>query len=230
MVEVMIAKKDLKYDLGIVGGMGPEATAYFYKMLIDDTDVSKEQEHLSIVILSQAKIPDRTKHILSGGKDPYPMILETIQTLDEMGVDKIVMPCNTAHYYQDKIKKEIGLKFISLIDETINYLKKHYKDHTIVLLSTEATSQLKIYQTNVLNFKYLEQPQQDKVSKIIQDVKTQNESLTLIGQRLNELIHDIDKGNYIYLLGCTELSLLEAFIHKKTVDPLKVMSGVILNK
>ena len=65
-------KTDLNWEtpiLGVIGGMGPMATELFYKMIIEKTPVTCDQEHLDTIILGHASMPDRTAAILS--KNPF---------------------------------------------------------------------------------------------------------------------------------------------------------------
>lgn len=92
--------------LGIIGGLGPKASAYFYDMITDKTDVESDQEHLNIAILSHPTIPDRTEYILDHTKEnPYPYLLEDVKTLESMGAKMIAIPCNTSCYFYNELQK-----------------------------------------------------------------------------------------------------------------------------
>ena len=118
-------KTDLNWEtpiLGVIGGMGPMATELFYKMIIEKTPVTCDQEHLDTIILGHASMPDRTAAILS--KDPQ-RIRETAQkmlsdakTLETLGADCIAVTCNTAHYFVDQIADQVSIPFIHMIKET----------------------------------------------------------------------------------------------------------------
>src|SRR5439155_4399654 len=85
--------------IGVLGGMGPAATALFFRRLIEATSAKTDQEHLHVVIDSDPSIPDRTKALLEGGPSPAPQLIEMARRLQMMGAELIVMPCNTAHVF-----------------------------------------------------------------------------------------------------------------------------------
>ena len=90
----------MKYDLGIVGGLGPLASSLLYETITKNTNANVDQDHLNICLLSHASIPDRTAFILGKSVDnPYPYLLEDCKTLEKMGVKKISIPCNTSCYH-----------------------------------------------------------------------------------------------------------------------------------
>ncbi|MGB4554610.1 MAG: amino acid racemase, partial [bacterium] len=84
--------------IGILGGMGPEATADLFLKIIRATPAEKDQDHLRVIIDNNPQIPDRTAAIFSQGDDPLPLLVETAKNLARAGADFIVIPCNTAHY------------------------------------------------------------------------------------------------------------------------------------
>ena len=88
--------------LGVIGGMGPEATAFFYEEVIAHTDASRDQEHLDMVIISQASMPDLTHAILTGSDTRLLEVMrEDARALESLGCTCIAIPCNTSHYFYD---------------------------------------------------------------------------------------------------------------------------------
>ena len=113
----------MKKTIGILGGMGPEATAYFYEQIIQQTKAETDQEHIKTLIYSNPKIPPRTDAILGNGPNPTPLLVEGFQRLKDAGADFVVMPCVTAHYFYLGIKDQVDIPFISLLDEAVTYAK-----------------------------------------------------------------------------------------------------------
>ncbi|GAJ09165.1 unnamed protein product, partial [marine sediment metagenome] len=85
--------------IGILGGMGPEATIDLFYKIIKFNPSEKDQDHLRIIIDNNPKIPDRTAAILGKGEDPLPALQETARNLEKAGANFIIIPCNTAHYF-----------------------------------------------------------------------------------------------------------------------------------
>lgn len=115
----------MKKTIGILGGMGPEATAYFFQLLIKKTGAAGDQEHIPSLIWNNPKIPPRTDAILHKGKSPLPLLLEGIQILEKGGASLIVMPCITAHYYAPKLEARAKVPFVNLLDESLGYARKY---------------------------------------------------------------------------------------------------------
>src|SRR5208337_1505190 len=96
-----------KMTIGILGGMGPEATIDLFTKIVHSTPVSRDQDHLRLIIDNNPGIPDRQKAILENGPSPATMLIKTAKNLAVAGADFIVMPCNTAHYWIQEIRKAV---------------------------------------------------------------------------------------------------------------------------
>jgi len=130
---------------GVIGGVGPSATIDLLSRIVKNTPAKKDQEHLRIIVDNHPQIPDRTAALLSNGPSPDPFLIESIKLLNQAKVDFIICPCNTAHIFLRKLKKEVKFDFIDMIEETIKLLVKN-KIKKAGLLSTSGTAKLGIYQ------------------------------------------------------------------------------------
>ena len=93
--------------LGVIGGLGPLATAYFYELVTEFTEIEVEQEHLEMVLYSAPAIPDRTSYILDNSKpSPVPGIIRVGKELVNTGCEVIAIPCVTAHHFFDESAKQ----------------------------------------------------------------------------------------------------------------------------
>lgn len=117
-----MSRKKLK-TIGVLGGMGPEAGAYFFERIIRETAAEHDQDHPPVIVYSLPQIPDRTKAILHGGPSPVPAVLRGLRALRRAGADFAVMPCISAHYFYPQIAPRSPLPLISLIDETLATIK-----------------------------------------------------------------------------------------------------------
>lgn len=104
--------------IGILGGMGPEATLYLYGQIIINTSAEKDQDHIPVIINSNPQTPDRTRNIVYGEESPLPYLVQGAKLLEKAGASLLLIPCNTAHYYIDDISAEISVPIISMIDTT----------------------------------------------------------------------------------------------------------------
>ena len=101
--------------LGVIGGMGPEATSFYYARVIARTKAESDQEHINMIILSHATMPDRTQAILTGNKLPFlKAITQDARDLEMLGVENIAIPCNTSHYFLEDIQKSTSVPIINM--------------------------------------------------------------------------------------------------------------------
>lgn len=137
-----------EYRLGVIGGMGPQATNTFYQYIIDRTDASKDQEHLSVLIFSDSDMPDRTGAILGSESDREAVanrLLNDARLLESAGCTVLAVPCNTAHYFLDRVQEQIGIPVIHMIRETAHFLLSQGLKRPGIL-ATDGTIQTGLYQ------------------------------------------------------------------------------------
>jgi len=113
----------LEKIVGVLGGMGPEATLDFFAKVIALTAANRDQNHLRIIIDNNSKIPDRTKAILTKDETLVPVLVETAKNLEKAGVEFIVIPCNTVHYFYDDLIKEVSVPVLHMIREITNAIR-----------------------------------------------------------------------------------------------------------
>ncbi|MDF3000972.1 MAG: amino acid racemase [Bacillota bacterium] len=138
-----------KKVLGVLGGMGPLATQLFYKMIIEKTDARCDQEHLDMLILSHATMPDRTKAIMEGRTEElFQLLRKDVMTLEANGAGVIAIPCNTSHVLADRLQEVISVPIIHMIRETAAYLARLFpqKDRKVGILATDGTINIGLYQ------------------------------------------------------------------------------------
>lgn len=102
--------------VGVLGGMGPEATLAFYARLVRDTPAGRDQDHLRVIIDSNPKIPDRTTALLGRGPSPVPMMAASIDALERAGAAFVVIPCVSAHAFLDELRACVRLPIVSAFD------------------------------------------------------------------------------------------------------------------
>ena len=196
--------------LGILGGMGPQATQVFYQRILDKTDARRDQEHLPTLIWSDTGMPDRTQAILSGQTEPvYQRLLADARLLEREGCTVLAIPCNTSHYFADRLQGELHIPLIHMIRETVSAIRAMGKT-TVGILATDGTVRTGIYQQALeaagLTPVTLPAQLQRVVMSIIYDEIKKGET----GSR--EKFGEIDAylrqaGCDCAILGCTELSV-----------------------
>ena len=116
----------MEKTIGILGGMGPLATADLFRKITLLTDAARDNDHIRVYIDSNARIPDRTAAILSGGKDPVPEMASALRSLEACGASCVIMPCNTAHYFLPRLQAMTKLPFISMLEATAKTCAAQY--------------------------------------------------------------------------------------------------------
>lgn len=198
--------------VGVMGGLGPMASVYFYKMVVDMTDATKDQEHVDMIITNRATTPDRSAYIL-GESDENPLyaLVSDAKKLEAYGVDFIVITCNTAHYFYDKINKSVNIPILSIVEETVKHAKEN--GHTkLGILATTGNIKTELYQEMCDRFdmKYfiLNEERQKRVMEIIYDDIKSGKPADM--DKFNKLIDYLkENGCDGVVLGCTELSILK---------------------
>ena len=201
-----------KKTVGVIGGLGPMATVYFYDMVVRLTDANCDQEHIDMVISNRATTPDRTDYIIGKSTDnPSDALKKDAKRLESFGSDFLVITCNTAHYFYDEVKNSVDIPVLNIIEETVKYAKE--KGHKkLGILATTGNINTNLYQ---------DMCQKYGVEFIILDENRQADIMSIIygniksGKPANmdkfNLIEDYLKKNNCdgAILGCTELSILK---------------------
>ena len=129
----------MKKSIGILGGMGPLATADLFQKIISLTAAASDNEHIRVYIDSNSSIPDRTEAILSGGPDPLPAMRDSLRKLEACGADCVVMPCNTAHYFLPRLQGLTDIPFLSMLEAAAAACRARFPGETAAVLATRGT-------------------------------------------------------------------------------------------
>ena len=107
--------------LGIIGGMGPMASAYFQRLIVSMTDADVDQQHLPTILLNIPTIPDRTAFLLGkSSESPVPVLRQAAKTLELTGATRFAVTCVTSHCFYDEVAPECGIPWIHAVRETAN--------------------------------------------------------------------------------------------------------------
>ena len=212
------------YKLGVIGGMGPLATVSFYERVVLNTAAKCDNEHIDMVVLSHASMPDRTKCIIENkGGEFLEVIKKDFKILEDIGVEAVAIPCNTSHYFFDEFKKFTGLRIINMIEETILEVKRRGIEK-IAVFGTLGTLNSKVYEkyANQQGLLVKEVSPEDKqaVMDIIYDIKETN---GLDGRRFVDILSRYCDDETVGIIACTELSLLDIPRDINTIDALDVL-------
>lgn len=198
--------------MGVIGGLGPLATAYYLELMVRMTDAARDQEHPEIIIMNIPSIPDRTAYILGRSQeDPLPPMAQLGRQLKQMGASVLATPCITAHYFHEQLQEGTGLPLIHGIRCTAQTLFDA-GIRKVGLMATDGTVQSGIFQQQVeqMGMELIlpgEEGQKGVMTLIYDQVKAGvAPDMALFASIRDELR---GKGAQAVVLGCTELSLLK---------------------
>lgn len=198
--------------VGILGGLGPMAGVYFYQMLIEHTPANRDQDHLDVVLSGRASTPDRTAYILNQSReDPFTIMEQDAQNLVRYGATMIAIPCNTAHYFYDRLARSLTVPVLNMVELTVAQAKAQGCTR-LGILATSGTVASHTYQRACraagLDYALPDEKDQEALMEIIYGQikpgrKVDLDAFHRIAQGLQ------DQGCQRAVLGCTELSLIK---------------------
>ena len=202
----------MKKTIGILGGMGPLATADLFRKITLLTDASCDNDHIRVYIDSNARIPDRTAAILSGGPDPVPEMASALRSLEACGADCVIMPCNTAHYFLPQLQSETEIPFISMLASTAKACAQRYAGKCAAVLATKGTLATGLYacalEAEGAAYLIPDAVEQDMLMHIIYDVVKASKPLAPETENWTRLLADMRaRGADYFIMGCTELPI-----------------------
>lgn len=224
--------------IGIIGGMGPEATADLYLKIIKNTKAKKDQDHFRVIIDSNVKIPDRTQAILHNGEDPTPALIETAKNLEKLSVDVACIPCITAHYFYDVVQASVNYKIVNIIDEVVEYIKENYPNiEKVGVLSTTGTIKTKLFNQYLKDYLIVYPTEEIQVNNVMEAIYGEDgiksggnpefakKLLIEAGEKI------IQRGAEVIIAGCTEIGLVlsEDSFDVETLDLLEIASSALID-
>ena len=199
-------------SFGIIGGLGPMATAYLLELIIDMTDAKTDQEHLDAIIFNRPSVPDRTAYILDHSKpSPVPPMIDMAKKLEALGVCAIGTPCVTAHSFHEELQRSVNVPFINMVQETAAYLK-NAGCQKAGIMATTGTVHNGLFQRALsesgLAYALPDDAMQQYVMSLIYDCVKAGEPADM--EKFRTVSDALRKeGCDAIILGCTELSIIK---------------------
>jgi len=216
--------------LGVIGGLGPLASAYFLELITQMCDAKNDQEHIETIVYSKPATPDRTAFIIGNSdEDPVPAMVQSGAVLKAMGVDILAIPCVTAHFFHSKLESLIGMRIINAVEETVQYLADHNVTK-VGIMATDGTIRTNLFQ-NEFKKENIEcvipddEHQAMVMSLIYDDVKA---GMQIDMQKFTDVsLYLKNLGAQVIILGCTELSIIKKNnkIDNGFIDVLEVLAA-----
>jgi aspartate racemase len=222
--------------IGVLGGMGPEATNRLCALITAATPARGDQEHVPVITYNNPRIPDRVRGVYGGGRSPVAELRRTARVLEDAGADMILMPCNLAHFFIREIQAAIRVPVLDIIEETVRFVvSSHPHVRAAGLLASTPTIRCGLYDSSFRRHGVAviapdDDEQERKVMYAIygpEGIKSGRKE----GPRA--LLRDAARslaaaGADVVIAGCTEVPLVlsRADVSVPLVDPLEVVAGV----
>jgi aspartate racemase len=225
--------------IGVLGGMGPQATNHFCSLITSLTPATCDQDHIPVITFNNSRIPSRLDAVLRGAASPLPELIRTARALQEAGADFLVMPCNSAHFYIDELRDEVGIPILDMVEHTVDFVVRSMPDvQKVGILASSATIESRLYlhpflKQDIALLTPLPSHQRTVMDAIFGDdgvkagkLEGPRQSLYMVADTL------LDCGAEAVLAGCTEVSVaFENQAYQFTfIDPLRIMAQVSVER
>jgi aspartate racemase len=217
--------------VGIIGGMGPEATLDLMRRVLAKTPAQDDQDHIHLLVESNPKIPSRIAHLIEGtGADPTPELIRIAVNLQRAGADALAIPCNTAHAYAHSIRRAVSIPLLDMVQLTVDQIASSRRVARVGLLASSAVLATELYAKAFAGhgIAVVHPAAQAEVMSLIKAVK-RGDTGAKVQAELAQIAADLAHQADVLLIGCSELSVIAAGIAAPFVDSLDVQAQAIVN-
>jgi aspartate racemase len=199
--------------VGVLGGMGPDATVDFMSKVIAATPADRDQDHAHMIIDHNPKVPNRQAAILGGGEDPGLALAEMAVRLERAGADFLVIPCNSAYVFRDSVTAVTGIPLLSIIDVTIAVVAEQCPGaKSVGVLATDGCLRAKVYQ-DAMAGQGIEAilPGEQEIGefmKLVGRIKGGYQGDTIASKMAGIANALVGRGAQAVIAGCTEIPLV----------------------
>jgi aspartate racemase len=199
--------------VGVMGGLGPDATLDFFARILERTPASRDQDHLHLLIDNNPQVPNRNEAVAGTGLSPVPVLVEMAQRLEKAGADFLVMPCNAAHAFADAITQAISIPFLSIIEETRNEVVRRFPNIRCVgVLASTGCIDSELYQQAFVDVSVEVvvpvNAERESFMELLYRIKSGDKSREIRRSMQSIARRLIDRGAEAIVAGCTEVPLV----------------------
>jgi aspartate racemase len=224
--------------IGVLGGMGPEATNKLCELITANTIVSRDQDHIPVITYNNPRIPERVAAVRDGNApSPVPEMRRTAQVLERAGADLLLLPCNLAHFFIADVQASIRIPILNMIEETVNFTVEHYPQcGRVGLLASTPTVECGIYERAFGRYgrNVIAPHAADQAQKVMEAIYGSEGIKCGHKTRPRKLLQDAAehlaaRGAEIIIAGCTEVSLVLKSREGSpldVIDPLEIIARV----
>jgi aspartate racemase len=222
--------------IGILGGMGPEATNRLCARITAATPARRDQDHVPVITYNNPRIPDRVRGVYGGGESPVPELVRTARVLEDAGADVLVMPCNLAHFFIAEIQSGVRVPVLDIIEETVRFVvDSHPLCRAAGLLASTPTIRCRLFDAPFRRHgvEVVVPDCEEQETKVMRAIYGPEGIKSGRKEGPRALLRDAAQGlaaagACVVIAGCTEIPLVlsQADVSVPVVDPLEVIAGV----
>lgn len=198
--------------VGILGGMGPEATILIMQKLLESVQARDDADHIPLIVDQNTQVPSRIKHLLENtGEDPGPVLAEMARRLVAGGAEALALPCNTAHHYSGYVRKAVDVPFLDMVAlSTTHAAALAAPGARIGILASPAVRKVGLFEAPLARLGLTPTYPQDEATMLaaIRQIKSQGpqaEARATLRAASNDLLQ---QGAKVQMIACTEFSLI----------------------
>ena len=216
--------------IGVLGGMGPEATVDLMRRVIAQTPAEDDIDHIHLIVDQNPKVPSRMKALIDGtGESPLPTLCKMAQRLQTAGAQLLAMPCNTAHNYYQGIQQAVSIPLLNMIELSAQKVQA-LAHNRVGLLASTAVIQLGLYEKALAQagIETIIPDRQADLIAVIKAVKRGNTGNS-VRQQFRQIGLELAYTDLL-LIACTELSVLADSLDSAipTLDAMDVLAEHIV--
>lgn len=220
--------------VGILGGMGPEATVLLMQKIIAATRAVDDADHIPLIVDQNPQVPSRIRHLIEGGaEDPGPVLAAMALRLQAAGAQAIAMPCNTAHHYAPAIRAAVKVPFIDMVALSVAHASQLAGTGGVVgILASPAVRRVGLFDAALAaaGLTAVYPLDENATLATIRDIKAHGATDAARAGLRNASAALLDRGAPVQMIACTEFSLIADAVAPGTTsfDTLDLLVGGII--
>ncbi|MDI5921143.1 amino acid racemase [Halomonas sp. LR5S13] len=220
--------------VGVLGGMGPDATVAFMQRVIDATPAEDDIDHVHLLVDNNPKVPSRIKALIDGdGENPGPAIADMARRLEQAGAAFLVMPCNTAHYYWQYAQDAVAIPVWHIVELTLDTIARRIPGAKVGMLCSPALRKIGLYEgfAEARGLSLVYPDDEASVLEVIRAVKRGQGRHPDTPAALTRAADDLKaRGANVLVLACTELSVIQDVLDVSVpvIDTVQVLAEQVV--
>lgn len=206
--------------VGILGGMGPQATILVMQKLLASVQAREDADHIPLIVDQNPQVPSRIAHLLEGaGEDPGPVLATMARRLVAGGAEALAMPCNTAHHYAGSIRAAVSVPFLDMVALSVAHAAAlTVPGGSIGILASPAVRKVGLFDANLaaLGLKALYATDEAAMLAAIRQIKAEGPRPAARDTLHAASLDLAARGAGVQMIACTEFSLIPDAVAPKT--------------